>query len=93
MEKVVKKFSKILQRNFNKGGRGGGSKAVYKLYKKTGEMVKGAFPKQYDGWVCLIYGQIEIENTTYITCQTIPTYPDSCFSFMSDGGAELTSFC
>ena len=25
--------------------RGGGAKAVYKLYKKTGEMVKGAFPK------------------------------------------------
>ena len=26
-------------------GGGGGAKAVYKLYKKTGEMVKGAFPK------------------------------------------------
>ena len=25
-------------------GGGGGSKAVYKLYKKTGEMVRGAFP-------------------------------------------------
>ena len=43
-KKVVKKFSKNLQRNFIKQG-GGGSKAVYKLYKKTGEMVRGAFPK------------------------------------------------
>ena len=26
--------------------KSGGSKAVYKLYKKTGEMVRGAFPKE-----------------------------------------------
>ena len=47
-KKVVKVFSKKLHRNFIKrGGRGGegGSKAVYKIYKKTGEMVRGAFPK------------------------------------------------
>ena len=44
-KKVVKVLSKNLQHNFIKrGGGGGGSKAVYKLYKKTGEMVRGAFP-------------------------------------------------
>ena len=31
------------QRNFIKQG-GGGAKAVYKLYKKTGKMVRDAFP-------------------------------------------------
>ena len=45
-KKVVKKFSNNLQRKFIKRGEGGSSKAVYKLYKKTGEMVKGAFPQE-----------------------------------------------
>ena len=34
----------ILLRNFIKQGGGGGSKAVYKLYKKTGKMVRDGFP-------------------------------------------------
>ena len=38
-------FSKNSHRNFIKRG-GGGSKAVYKLYKKTGEMEKDGFPKE-----------------------------------------------
>ena len=43
-KKSKKKSKKNSQRNFIKQG-GGGSKAVYKLYKKTGEMVRAAFPK------------------------------------------------
>ena len=50
-KKSKKKSKKNSQRNFIKqGGGGGGSKAVYKLYKKTGEMVRGAFP--YDDHFC-----------------------------------------
>ena len=37
---VFKKFTTYLYKT-----RGGVSKAVYKLYKKIGEMVRGAFPK------------------------------------------------
>ena len=40
-----KKSKKNSQRNFIKQGGGGGSKAVYKLYKKTGKMVRVGFPK------------------------------------------------
>ena len=43
MGKKSKKSRKNSQRNFIK--QGGGSKAVYKLYKKTGKMVRGGFPK------------------------------------------------
>ena len=39
-DKVVKKFSKISQLYKTRGG----SKAVYKLYKKTGKMDRGGFP-------------------------------------------------
>ena len=42
-KKSRKKVEKNSQRNFIK--QGGGSKAVYKLYKKTGKMVRVGFPK------------------------------------------------
>ena len=42
-EKSKKSRKKNSQRNFLK--QGGGSKAVYKLFKKTGKMVRVGFPK------------------------------------------------
>ena len=40
MGKKSKKIHNITLKN-----KGGESKAVYKLYKKTGKMVRGGFPK------------------------------------------------
>ena len=44
MKKKPKKCSKKFASSFIKR-RGGGSKAVYKLYKKTGNLVLDGFPK------------------------------------------------
>ena len=46
-EKKVKKSEKKKRKkchNFMKTGEGGGSKAIYKLYKKTGVLVQESFP-------------------------------------------------
>ena len=47
MEKSRKNVSKNSHRNFIKQGEGEGSKAVYKLYKKTGILVRDGFPKLF----------------------------------------------
>ena len=48
MEKSRKNVSKNSHLNFIKRGEGGvGSKAVYKLYKKTGIFVRDGFPKYH----------------------------------------------
>ena len=49
--KSRKKVEKNSQCNFIKQGRGG-SKAVYKLYKKTGKMVRAGFPYSSDRTFC-----------------------------------------
>ena len=67
MGKKSKKVEKNSQRNFIKQG-GGGSKAVYKLYKKTGKMVRDGFPLTAS--ICENFGPF----LSYIERQNNPKY-------------------
>ena len=53
-------------RTFIKTGWGGGSKAIYKLYKKTDKLVRDRVPKG-----CVPPGLVDIQKVDHLTAQNV----------------------